>query len=188
MEIESFNKSNPNPKDQWRSRVSTSQTRTRKINADEGFAVRTNTNEVKSNPNLNPKTAAVRPNTDEGFAKVKPQPEESMQMGFEKVKPEPGKSMQMKGLKDLNLNAKDQCRWRVSKSQIRARIRRCNDQHSWRVWNVTSSTRSLWEKSIAPWSSRVSLMVKSMVILLKRWDVKPKIIEALSVNNCNLKI
>ena len=65
---------------------------------------------MKSNPNPNPKTAAVRPNTDEGFAKVKPQPEESMQMRFEKVKPEPGKSIQIKGLKDLNLNAKDQCR------------------------------------------------------------------------------
>jgi len=65
---------------------------------------------VKSNPIPNPKTVAVRPNTDEGFAKVKPQPEESMQMGFEKVKPEPGKSMQMKGLKDLNLNTKNKCR------------------------------------------------------------------------------
>ena len=51
----------------------------------------------KSNPNPNPKTAAVMTNTDEGFDNVKPEPE---------------RSMHMQGLTTSNPNSTDQCRWR----------------------------------------------------------------------------
>ena len=51
----------------------------------------------KSNPNPNPKTAAVMTNTYEGFDNVKPEPE---------------RAMQMQGLTTSNPNSTDQCRWR----------------------------------------------------------------------------
>ena len=65
----------------------------------------------KSNPNPNPKTAAVMTNTYEGFDNVKPEPERAMQMqGLTTSNPKPDRSMQMEGLSKSHPNPNTQCR------------------------------------------------------------------------------